>query len=60
MKADETLLTGANAPLDTIDEAPITRTEEAPLVGTLRFVFVMGVTFFALWLGMYALLRGRW
>lgn len=34
--------------------------EEAPLVGTLRFVFVMGVSFAILWLGMYFLLRGRW
>lgn len=33
---------------------------EAPLVGTLRFVFTMGITFLILWLGMYALLRGRW
>jgi hypothetical protein len=33
---------------------------EAPLVGTLRFVFVMGVAFFVAWLAMYALLRGRW
>jgi hypothetical protein len=33
---------------------------EAPLVGTLRFVFVMGVVFLILWLAMYALLRGRW
>jgi len=33
---------------------------EAPLIGTLRFVFVLGVTFTVLWLGMYALLRGRW
>jgi hypothetical protein len=34
--------------------------EEVPLVGTLRFVFVMGVTFLILWLGMYSLLRVRW
>ena len=34
--------------------------QEAPLVGTLRFVFVMGVTFAVLWLGMYLLLRERW
>lgn len=34
--------------------------EEAPLVGTLRFVFVLGATFFVLWIGMYLLLRGRW
>jgi hypothetical protein len=34
--------------------------DEAPLVGTLRFVFVLGITFAILWLGMYALLRGRW
>lgn len=33
---------------------------DAPLIGTLRFVFVMGATFALLWLGMYALLRGRW
>lgn len=33
---------------------------EAPLVGTLRFVFVMGVTFAVLWLGLYLLLRERW
>jgi len=34
--------------------------EDAPLIGTLRFVFVMGVTFLVLWLAMYGLLRGRW
>lgn len=34
--------------------------EEAPLVGTLRFVLVMGVAFLIAWLAMYALLRGRW
>jgi hypothetical protein len=34
--------------------------DEAPLVGTLRFVFVLGVAFLVLWLGMYLLLRGRW
>jgi hypothetical protein len=34
--------------------------EEAPLVGTLRFVFTIGVAFFVLWVGMYALLRARW
>jgi len=33
---------------------------DAPLIGTLRFVFVMGASFFVLWLAMYALLRGRW
>jgi hypothetical protein len=33
---------------------------EAPLIGTLRFVFVLGVTFLVLWLGMYLLLKGRW
>ena len=32
--------------------------EDAPLVGTLRFVFVMGISFALLWLGMYLLLRG--
>lgn len=34
--------------------------EDAPLVGTLRFVFVMGATFIVLWLGIYWLLRDRW
>jgi hypothetical protein len=34
--------------------------DEAPLIGTLRFVFVMGAAFFVAWLAMYALLRGRW
>jgi Cytochrome c oxidase subunit IIa family len=34
--------------------------DEPPLIGTLRFVAVMGVTFLVLWLGMYALMRGRW
>jgi hypothetical protein len=34
--------------------------DEAPLVGTLRFVFVLGATFLVLWLGMYTLLRSRW
>lgn len=33
---------------------------EAPLVGTLRFVFVLGVTFAVLWLALYLLLRERW
>jgi hypothetical protein len=36
------------------------KNEEAPLVGTLRFVFVMGGTFAVLWFAMYALLRVRW
>jgi hypothetical protein len=36
------------------------RDDEAPLVGTLRFVFVLGATFLVLWLGMYVLLRSRW
>jgi hypothetical protein len=36
------------------------RDEEAPLVGTLRFVFVLGAAFLVLWLGMYVLLRSRW
>jgi len=36
------------------------KTEEVPLVGTLRFVFAVGITFAVLWFGMYALLRGRW
>jgi hypothetical protein len=34
--------------------------QEAPLVGTLRFVFVMGGAFALLWLAMYVLLRVRW
>ncbi|MBV8345079.1 MAG: cytochrome c oxidase subunit 2A [Candidatus Eremiobacteraeota bacterium] len=34
--------------------------DEAPLIGTLRFVFVLGLTFIVGWLGMYALLRVRW
>lgn len=34
--------------------------EEAPLVGTLRFVFVMGIAFAIGWLGMYVLLQERW
>jgi hypothetical protein len=33
---------------------------EAPLVGTLRFVFVMGATFVVLWFAMFLLLRERW
>lgn len=36
------------------------KSDDAPLIGTLRFVFVMGVTFAVLWLAMYALLRVRW
>jgi hypothetical protein len=36
------------------------KTGEPPLIGTLRFVFVMGAIFAVLWFGMYALLRGRW
>jgi hypothetical protein len=34
--------------------------DEAPLVGTLRFVFVLGIAFLILWVGMYVLLRSRW
>ena len=34
--------------------------DDAPLVGTLRFVIVMGVSFLILWLGMYAVLLRRW
>jgi hypothetical protein len=33
---------------------------DAPLIGTLRFVFTMGIAFAVLWIGMYLLLRGRW
>ena len=33
---------------------------DAPLTGTLRFVFVMGITFAVLWVGMFLLLRDRW
>ena len=33
---------------------------EAPLTGTLRFVFVMGIVFAALWFGMFLLLKSRW
>ncbi|HUY40895.1 MAG TPA: cytochrome c oxidase subunit 2A [Candidatus Dormibacteraeota bacterium] len=33
---------------------------DAPLVGTLRFVFVMGLSFVVLWLAMYWLLVSRW
>jgi hypothetical protein len=33
---------------------------DAPLIGTLRFVMVMGATFAVLWLGMFLLLKGRW
>jgi hypothetical protein len=36
------------------------KSEDAPLVGTLRFVFVMGAAFALLWFAMYALLRVRW
>jgi hypothetical protein len=39
------------------DETP---EKEAPLVGTLRFVFVMGFAFAVLWLGMFLLLKERW
>ena len=34
--------------------------KDPPLVGTVRFVFVMGIAFAILWLGMYALLWSRW
>ena len=34
--------------------------QDAPLIGTVRFVFVMGLTFFVLWLLMYGVLRERW
>jgi hypothetical protein len=33
---------------------------EAPLVGTLRFVFVMGATFLVLWFAMFLLMEARW
>ncbi|HKE36703.1 MAG TPA: hypothetical protein VKB39_04685 [Candidatus Baltobacteraceae bacterium] len=33
---------------------------DAPLVGTLRFVFVMGATFAVLWFALFLLLRERW
>jgi|GEM_PF-2489578 len=33
---------------------------DAPLIGTLRFVLVMGVVFLVLWLGMYVTLWERW
>ena len=33
---------------------------EPPLIGTLRFVFVMGITFAVLWVGMFLLLKSRW
>ena len=33
---------------------------DAPLVGTLRFVMVLGITFAILWFAMFALLKGRW
>ncbi len=33
---------------------------DAPLVGTLRFVIVMGITFAVLWFGMLWLLKERW
>jgi hypothetical protein len=38
----------------------VKETQDAPLIGTLRFVFVMGSAFALLWLGMYVLLRVRW
>jgi len=34
--------------------------EDAPLVGTLRFVFVMGAAFAVAWVAMYLLMRLRW
>ena len=33
---------------------------DAPLVGTLRFVMVMGISFVLLWFVLFALLKGRW
>lgn len=33
---------------------------DAPLVGTLRFVMVMGIAFAILWFAMFALLKARW
>ena len=36
------------------------KSDDAPLIGTLRFVLVMGGSFLILWLAMYALLRVRW
>jgi hypothetical protein len=36
------------------------KSDDAPLIGTLRFVFVMGLAFAVCWLAMYAVLRVRW
>lgn len=33
---------------------------EVPLVGTLRFVLVMGAAFAVLWFALFLLLRERW
>ena len=33
---------------------------DAPLVGTLRFVFIMGISFAILWFVLFALLARRW
>lgn len=33
---------------------------DAPLIGTLRFVFVMGIAFAIAWFGMFLLLKDRW
>lgn len=33
---------------------------DAPLVGTLRFVLVMGISFAILWFVLFWLLKDRW
>ena len=35
-------------------------TPDEPLPGTLKFVLVMGGSFFVLWFLMFALLKARW
>jgi hypothetical protein len=34
--------------------------QDAPLVGTLRFVFSIGIAFLILWFGIFMLLRARY
>jgi hypothetical protein len=34
--------------------------EEMPLPATFTFVMLIGITFFVLWLGVFALLMERW
>lgn len=42
------------------DSAPHVPAEETPLPATFTFVMLIGITFFVLWFGVFALLKERW